>query len=434
MQDSRAVTYGRMVIFGSWLAIFCIFGFRATFAILQGPMIKGLQWDATQVTLGYSIMMLCYAITSFFCGYSVDKWGTRPVFALGAIFGALGFGLTSKATTLTEYYIYYGVLGGICTGFLWVSATVAIRKWYVGKTYGKSYAVAFMGGPFAQLVLGWIVRKILLSGAAAGETDTWRYCMLILAAVTFVALIVAAIVSRKTPDAYGLKPFGEMPQPAGGPKPYIWSLGEAFRTWAVWGAVLGFLIGMLSEFLIWTQIVRYWTTDHGMEQGAAMQMFLTIGAVGIFSIPLMGVVGDKIVTSLGNEIKGRKVNLMMAGCIGALASAVLLLQHQGGPVLGYVACVLFAFFWGITPGNTVGYLGAVFGRATIGKIWGLCTLIVMGVGPFLGPIIAARLFDAYKSYDYAIAVALGCFVACALISATLPNNPLTPREKPAENA
>ena len=48
--------------------------------------------------------------------------------------------------------------------------------------------------------------------------------------------------------------------------------------------------------------------------------------------------------------------------------------------LGALICVLFAVYWAIEPGGVVGYAGAIYGRVSLGKLWGLATLIVMGIG------------------------------------------------------
>lgn len=55
-----------------------LFGYRATFAILKGPMAITLGWSASQVTLGYSLMRVFYAVTAYFSGMILDKWGTKP--------------------------------------------------------------------------------------------------------------------------------------------------------------------------------------------------------------------------------------------------------------------------------------------------------------------------------------------------------------------
>ena len=38
MDETKTRYYGWSVVFASWLAVFCLFGYRATFAILKGPM------------------------------------------------------------------------------------------------------------------------------------------------------------------------------------------------------------------------------------------------------------------------------------------------------------------------------------------------------------------------------------------------------------
>ena len=81
MAQINSKYYGWSVVFASWLAVFCLFGYRATFAILKGPMAITLGWTAAQVTLGYSLMMVVYAVAAYFSGLMLDKWGTRPVYA-----------------------------------------------------------------------------------------------------------------------------------------------------------------------------------------------------------------------------------------------------------------------------------------------------------------------------------------------------------------
>jgi len=72
------------------------------------------------------------------------------------------------------------------------------------------------------------------------------------------------------------------------------------------------------------------------------------------------------------------------------------------------------------PGGVVGYVGAIYGRKTLGKIWGLATTIVMGIGPFLGTYIGAQLKDISGSYTYSIYFALGAFVVSVLVAIALP--------------
>ena len=411
----KARLYGWLVVFSSWLAVFCLFGYRATFAILKVPMSADLGWSQAQVTLGYSLMMVCYAITAFFAGMILDKWGTKPVYAIAAVFGGLGFWLTSMINTHFAYLFTFGVLAGIATGMLWVTSTVSVRKWYVGKAYATMWGFAFAGAPMAQFVLSYVTKHSLAGGAA----DSWRGTMIVLAVIIFIALVLAVIVSKKSPEAYGLKPFGETPGAGGQGAEKEWTTREAYSTYAIWGAIITFLTSMMAEFLIWTQVVSFWKDDIGIEFSEATSIYAVIGLVGIFSMPLMGMVADKVVAWAGNEAKGRKIMLIIGPLTGVVA-CIFLLGTGASIVNAYIACFVFAVYWAIVPGGVVGYTGAIYGRKTLGKIWGLATLIVMGIGPFTGSFIGGYLKDVSGSYTYSIYFALASFFVSIILASTLP--------------
>lgn len=414
--EKKRKRYGWMVVLASWLAVFCLFGYRATFAILKVPMSADLGWTQAQVTLGYSLMMLCYAVTAFFAGMILDKWGTRPVYAVAAVFGGLGFYLTSMIHTHLAYLFTFGVLAGIATGMLWVTSTVSVRKWYVGKTYATMWGIAFAGAPMAQFVLAYVTRYFLKTGAQ----DAWRGTMVVLSVIIFAALVMAVIVSRRRPEIYDMAPFGELPQAGGKPgEEHDWSIKSAYSTYAIWGAILTFLTSMMGEFLIWTQVVSFWKDDVGLALAQATGIYAVIGMIGIFSMPLMGIVADRVVAKVGNEARGRKIMLIIGPSTGVIA-CILLLQSGASLAFAYIACFVFAVYWAIVPGGVVGYTGAVYGRKTLGRIWGFATLIVMGIGPFTGSYIGGYLKDVSGSYTYSIYFALGAFVVSILLATSLP--------------
>jgi MFS family permease len=417
MNDSKAKLYGWSVVLASWLAVFCLFGYRATFAILKGPMSADLGWSQAQVTLGYSLMMVFYAVTAFFSGMILDKWGTKPVYAVAAVFGGLGFFLTSMIHTHLAYLFTFGLLAGIATGMLWVTSTVSVRKWYVGKTYATMWGIAFAGAPMAQFILAYITKSAL----TGDDPHAWRAAMVTLSIIIFIALVIAVILAKKSPESYSMKPFGEMPAPKGGKAAgdHDWTVREAFSRYAIWAVILTFLTSMMAEFLIWTQVVSYWVQDLQWDRGTAVNIYAIIGLVGIASMPLMGIVADKVVKAAGHEAKGRKVMLIIGPSTGVLACGLLLMSGNA-MFWAYIASVIFAVYWAIVPGGVVGYTGAIYGRKTLGKIWGLATLIVMGIGPFTGSFIGGWLKDLSGSYTYSIYYALGSFVVSILLASSLP--------------
>ncbi len=416
MENSKAKLYGYMVVFASWLAVFCLFGYRATFAMLKGPMSQDMGWTQAQVTLGYSLMMTIYAITAFFSGLVLDKWGTKPVYAIAAVFGGLGFYLTSMVSSHMAYLFTFGVLAGIATGMLWVTSTVSVRKWYVGKTYATMWGFAFAGAPMAQ----WLLAEVVKSTMAGGEASAWRASMKLLSIIIFALLVVAVIMAKRSPETYEMKPFGEMPVPQGAKAPHEWTTKEAYGKYAIWGAILMFLTSMMAEFLIWSQLVSYWVDDKGWDRVTAINVYKVIGIIGIFSMPILGIIADKVVGKVGNEAKGRKVMLVVGPTTGTIACICLLFCGSQVTPIAYVAAFIFAVYWAIVPGGVVGYTGAIYGRKTLGKIWGLATLIVMGIGPFLGSFIGGWLKDVSGSYTYSIYYALGSFIVSILLAFSLP--------------
>ena len=422
--EKKQQAYGRMVVAASFLAVFVLFGYRSTFAILKDPMLKDMGWTNAQTTIGYSIMMTIYAISAFFCGMILDKWGTKPVFAAAAILGALGFYVTGHTTTMPGYILAYGLFGGIATGMLWVTSTISVRKWYVGKSYATMWGFAFAGAPLGQLILTYFIKNALSDGTS------WRAIYEGLGYTTFVVLAIAFFLAKRGPESYGLHAAGSMPAAAGtaAPKEYDWSLGQAFSSYPIWGAILTFVFSVLAEFLVWTQVVSYWRVDLGMDISTASYMYMVIGVVGIFSMPIMGIVADHTVKVLGNEPLGRKRMLQLGPSIGIVACILLFLQ-TASIWIGVASCFLFAVYWAIVPGGVVGYSGSLYGRKTLGKIWGLATLLVMGTGPFTGSFVGGYLKDVTGSYTASLVVALVSFLLSLVFASSLPLKLLNPEER-----
>jgi len=203
---------------------------------------------------------------------------------------------------------------------------------------------------------------------------------------------------------------------------------EAFSDYAIWAVIITFLGSLIAEFLIWSQAVSYFVQDLGMSLGKAVNLYSTIGIVGIFSMPVMGIVADKIVKRVDHEAKGRKISLIIGPLVGVVACAMLL-QTGKSIAFGVLSFFLFAVYWAIIPGGVVGYTGAIYGRKTLGKIWGLATLICMGVGPAIGSFLGGYFRDLTGSYSSSILFALGSFVVSALAASSLPLV-ATPRHAP----
>ena len=382
--------------------------------MLLGPMNKDMGLSVSALSTGYSLMMVVYAITAYFSGMILDKWGTKPCYAIGAVFTALGFIVTSNATSYWTYLIPYALFAGIGTGMLWVTSTVSVRKWYVGKSYGTMWGIAFAGAPLAQVILSLGLKSVL-------TTMNWRIAMRGMAVVVFIALVIAALLAKRSPEDYDMVPVGENPGAKNDKlvEEHLWSVKEAFSKFAIWGVIICFCTCVLAEFLVWTQVVNYWVKDVHLSLGTATYLYVTIGLTGIVTMPLLGILADKIVVKVGNEAKGRKMMLIMGPTLGIIAILFLLLSKVS-LVFAVIASIIFAGYWAIEPGGCAGYAGAIFGRKSLGKIWGLATLIIMGIGPAVGSFIGGYFYDVFGNYTNSLLFALGSFVISIVCATVLP--------------
>lgn len=417
ISQEQAKKYGLFTVTSAFLAVFCLFGYRSSFSIMQALIIEDTGWTTIQTSLGYCMMMTIYAITAFFSGSLIDKKGTRPAYFIGAVCCFLGFFLPSmlvKPGTASAYPIYlltYGVFAGIGTGMLWVSSTISCRKWYVGARYGTMWGFAFAGAPLAQLILTLLLKPVL-------RNMGWQAGMKVMSVVCAVFLVAAALIAKRNPEDYGVTAFGlETLKKKTGPAKRAITLKEAFSTYAIWCDILCFLTAMAGEFLIWSQAVGFFQTDMAMDPDKAANIYMLIGLFGVFMMPLTGKLSDRLVKKFGNEVKGRKTMLIIGPVCGAIGVALCLTKSLP---LCVVAMFFLATYWGIEPGGCAGYAGSVFGGAGLGRTWGLATLIVMGIGPSFGTFMGAWFKDHFGSYVPAFIFCLCAYLISAALACTLP--------------
>lgn len=218
-------------------------------------------------------MMLVYGVSAYFSGEIVDRWGVKYAYAVGAIFGALGFLLASFVTSYIHYLASYAIFGGIGTGMCWVTSTASVRKWYPGSKYATYWGVAFMGAPTAQVVMSLGASEVII-------WTGWRYAMRMLAVVVFIVMITAALISKREPERYGMKIFDDLHSQD---QQVFWPTLKAFRKWSAIGITIAFLASMMAEFTIWSQAVTYWNEGTGLSYSMARNLYVLIGVFSVSS-------------------------------------------------------------------------------------------------------------------------------------------------------
>lgn len=427
---SQAKSWGNRTVISALLAVFCLFGYRSSYSVLQPFLRDAMDWTTLQTSAGYACMMSVYAITAFFSGSLVDKKGNRPSYIIGAITCFLGYFLCSRVlpdhggpSAVPLYLATYSLFAGIGTGMLWVSSTVSCRKWFVGSQYGTKWGIAFMGAPIAQLLMTLVVKPVL-------QNAGWRTGMAVMAIIIAVLLAIAAVAAAPTPDMVGLQPFGQAELEAanaGKPKKegYKGTLGQAFKSRALWTDIINFMCATAAESLMWSQMISYLSDPSVGWESSAAYVYMLIGVFGLFTMPISGKLSDKLVVKEGNERVARRKMLIISPACGVIGGILMILGPTvvggtAGLVITVIATIFLATYWAITPGGCAGYAGTVFGGKIFGKIWGASTLIIMGIGPMMGTFLGTGLHDAFNSFIPTYIAGTALFAGSLLMGILLP--------------
>ncbi len=391
------------VFYGWWIVAAClviavlswglgIFGVGVSlYAISQT---RGLSIGS--VSTAFTVSAILSAVVSVFVGPLIDRYGPRPVMALGAIMMAAGIALIGQVQTLSHVYGAF-VLSGLGNACLSVTAiTAAISPWFEkhqGRAMSSAMLGASIGGMTSTPVLIFGVEKI---GFPA--TQLWGA-----AALLAIVLPLALFVLKKNPAELGLYPDGEAPgAKAVQAPPRSFSRAEAIKTTGFITLVFAFSLGL------------------GVQVG-----FLTHHVN--LSVPLLGAGGAALIVSitaiaafLGRVALARwadQVDLRVTAaavlCVAAISLEVIAAVPLAWALIG--ASVVY----GLTTGNVTTLSPIIvrreFGAAAFGAINGVAWMII-GIACALGPVLFGWLYDWFGGYSVAlhIAAALDLIAAVAV--------------------
>src|SRR5262249_56434582 len=89
------------------------FGAVFSLAVFLQPMEQATGWSRAGISGAMTIVFLAMGAGGFGWGALSDRIGARPVVLTGAVLLALGFALASRATSLLEFQLIYGLIVGL---------------------------------------------------------------------------------------------------------------------------------------------------------------------------------------------------------------------------------------------------------------------------------------------------------------------------------
>src|SRR2546428_4139096 len=180
------------VIVGAAMVVLCV-GFGAMFSlgVFLQPMSEAMGWSRTGISTAALLNFLCMGVGSFFWGTLSDRIGTRAVVLIGGALLGLGTVMASKAPTIGQFQISFGVIVGFAAGSLYAPLTATTTRWF---TRHRSLAVALvsaglgLGSTTTAPLARWII------------TDyDWRTPLLVVGGLPWLGLHSTPLPGRRPP-------------------------------------------------------------------------------------------------------------------------------------------------------------------------------------------------------------------------------------------
>jgi len=364
----------RWVIVAAGGLLGCVaIGVMFSLPVLLRPIAEDTGWSVTGVSTAMTIGFLALAFASMIWGGLSDRFGPRVVVLAGSALLAASMAVASRATSLIEFQLVFGLVVGAATAAVFAPMMACVTGWFeTQRSLAVSLVSAGMGmAPMTMSPLAaWLV------------TDyDWRTTMLILAVIAAAIMIPASFLVRSPP---ALQSANATPSAHAEPE---MSVRQAVRT-------PQFIILLLTNFFCCATHSGpiFHTVSYAITCGIPM-----IAAVTIYSVEGLAGMGGRIAFGVLGDRFGAK-NVLVTG---------LFLQAFG--VLGYVFVSQLAGFY--TVAVIVGFiyagvmpLYAVIARENFPlKMMGTViggTAMAGSLGMATGPLLGGLLYDGFATYSW----------------------------------
>ncbi len=335
-------------------------------------------WSQTEITLNFTIMMICFCLGGLLAGSGLSRFLSKPVqLCLAAALlcgGFLGVSLLPEAAgaALVRLYFFYGVCNGLGTGIAYNAVLSGIQPWFP-QCAGLISGVLLMGMGMGSLLLGLLASALLQVLSLA---LTFR----IFGMGAGVLLLVCAPLVRP-PRA------GELPAPAAArsdPEEEGFTTGQ-----------------MLCRPTFWIYFV--WNI---MISSAGMLVINSASSISVF-YGLLAVIGlvVSVCNGLGRIFIGwcmdglgwkRTMYLNNAFILGSGALLLLGDRADMGPVV-LVGMLLMGLCYGGGITISAALVRSLYGSRHYASNFSVCNLCVIPAS-ILGPMVSAWLQDGSGTY------------------------------------
>ncbi|MCU0653311.1 MAG: OFA family MFS transporter [Candidatus Pacebacteria bacterium] len=388
------MTYNRWLVVLGALLVQISLGAIYIYSVFK-PALKNQfpDWSATDLALPAQIVLACNATAMIIAGRLQDRFGPRIVAIFGAFFLLAGMLVASRATSLMQFILGYGILSGAGIGSAYVCPIAACTKWFPDKR-GLVTGLAVAGFGAGGLVFAPLASYFI---SVFGVMTTFLY----LGLIYFCAVVTGAFL-LKNPQA-GYCPAGWTP-PAGNAKNAAADLTPRQmlarpRFWILW---LTYFTGATAGLLVIMNATNIWQSI-GLASFSANAItaneFAQIAGQGVLAVMIIAIFNSlgRIAWGLASDRIGRPKTLLLLFSICGASLIMLTIAGAYPLFLLFAALIGFCFggFLALYPAVTADF----FGTRNIGSNYGLM-FSAYGVAGLVGPWLGPKLVSGIKSIPY----------------------------------
>ncbi len=374
--DAAEPRYGWVVVWACFVALAVIFGVAYSFAAFFEPFATEFNAGRAEVSLVFGLSGLLYFVLGAFGGMLADRFGPRRVTSAGMLCICAALVLGSRARSMLELTLVYGVGLGVGIALVYTPAIGCVQPWFTRRR-GLAAGIASAG-------VGAGTFGVPLLAAAAISHWQWRGAMLALGVGVLLIGLGATLLLRPAPAA-ARRADGTVPG-----TPFAQALRSRSFRWLYAMCVLG-APAMFIPFAHLSAAAR----DLGLADAQSVGL---VGLIGIGSL-----VGRFVIGAVADRV-GRPLTLVgVQASLGLSMFVWLSAEH-------YPALAFFALWMGLSYGGIVSLMPALcmdlYGARAVSSIIG-ALYTGAALGNAAGPWVAGRVFDASGHYTMVIA---GCAV------------------------
>lgn len=373
-----------------------IVGSAYAWSVFQPRLIEMFGYTTTGASLAFTLSLGLVPFAMIIAGKVQAKVGVRLTILIGGLIFGTGFSLAGFSTeNIITLYLTYGTLGGIGIGLVYGSTVPNSVKWFPDK---RGLAGGIIAGGFGG---GAVIFAPLFRSAveSLGLLETFTYSGMAFAAI----IVVASLFISAPPEDF--IPAGWSP-PESGTGSAIINLNVAgmLKTHRFYVLFVIYTLACVTGLMIIAHAGHIAEARIGVTPALAATSVVLLGVANTAGRLFWGAVSDKI---------GRYQALVLMYAMTAIMLVVLTLAT------GYALFVISVMGIGLCFGGFLGVFPSItaenFGTANLGMNYGVL-FIAFGIAAFVGPRLAATLFESSGYHTVAFVMATIMSVVALVIT------------------